>query len=222
MQWWFWALHYYHRYVCDRLHADRQFNDVVSRGLRNNFDAIVIEPGRWDCLSHIAAESGLPLIYTVPFATAYFVQNYALGAVTNPAAEAPIMTDHAVPRTFGQRFWNAMFTLYDSATLAYLYRSLRTADPKPYDSWLTTTPSLVFVNGYFASNPSQPVPVNIINVGGIHLRPARPIPSVRFSIEYKIYQNNCTLQHICVQFEFEEQITNKSIKNDRNLFATKN
>lgn len=171
------------RYVCDRLHADRQFTDIVSKGLRNNFDAIVVEPGKWDCLSYIAAETGLPLIHIAPMSAASFVQYDSLGVVTNPAAVAPVLTDHAVPRTFGQRFWNAVFTVYDSATLAYMYRLLRTVDPKPYDSWATTRPSLVFVNGHFASNPSQPVPENIINVGGIHLKPVRPIPSVRFSIK---------------------------------------
>lgn len=166
------------RRICDDLHADRRFGDIVARGAGADFDAVLVEPGIWDCLSYVAAESGLPLIYAVPMSTVYTNEWRTLGVVSNPAAIAPLMANHAVPRTFSQRFSNAVFAVYESVAYATLTRSFQTADPRPYDGRPFAPPSLMFVNGHFVSNPSRPVPANVVNVGGIHLKPAGTIPRV--------------------------------------------
>lgn len=166
------------RRICDELHANRPFSDIVARGAGASFDAILIEPGMWDCLSYVAAESGLPLIYAVPTTTMYMNEWRTLGVMSNPAAVAPPMGGHAVPRTFGQRFSNAMSAVYESVAHACLSHSLQTADPRPYDGRPYVPPSLMLVNGHLVSDPSRPVPSNVVNVGGIHLKPAGAIPQV--------------------------------------------
>lgn len=166
------------RRICDDLHANRPFSDIVARGAGASFDAILIEPGMWDCLSYVAAESGLPLIYAVPMSTMYVNEWRSLGIVSNPAAIAPLTGGHAVPRTFSQRFSNAVFAVYESVAYGYLSRSFQTAGPKPYDGRLFVPPSLMFVNGHLVSDPSRPTPANVVNVGGIHLKPPGEIPWV--------------------------------------------
>lgn len=166
------------RSICDDLHANRRFSDIVARGANASFDAVLVEPGMWDCLSYVAAESGLPLIYAIPTSTMYIIEWRTLGVVSNPATVAPLMGGHAVPRTFSQRFSNAVFAVYENVAHAWVARSLQTAAPRPYDGRPFVPPSLIFLNGHMVSDPSRPVLLNVVNVGGIHLKPAGAIPQV--------------------------------------------
>jgi len=50
---------------------------------------------------------------------------------------------------------------------------------RPYDLETSTLqPSLSFVNSHFISEASRPFPQNVIQVGGIHLKPPKNIPNV--------------------------------------------
>lgn len=167
------------RLICDRLHDDSRFKEIVARGLSAEFDAILVEPGLWDCVTYLAAESGLPLIFAVPTVSTFFQsERFVHGDLSNPAVVSTVVSDHAVPRTFAQRFSNVMERLYGAVVHAVLEQSLKTTDPKPYDSHPSVPPSLVFVNGHFVSDASKPIAPNVISVGGLHLKPAQKIPQV--------------------------------------------
>ena len=50
---------------------------------------------------------------------------------------------------------------------------------RPYDFKINTVqPSLTFVNSHFISESSRPFPQNVIQVGGIHLKPPKSIQKV--------------------------------------------
>lgn len=168
------------RFICDRLHDDRRFRDVVAGRLSARFDAILVEPGIWDCVSYlVAAEPALPFIFVVPTVSIYIgFERHFHGDVSNPAVVSSLLSDRAVPRTFGQRLVNAADTLYVTGVHASTEWWLKTVDPRPYDSRTPAPPSLVFVNGHFVSDPAKPTPANVVNVGGLHLKPAGKIPRV--------------------------------------------
>lgn len=163
---------------CQRLHDDRRFREIMAAGPRSQFDAIVVEARPFDCLTYIAAESGLPLIFTVPGSAFSLNERVALGEVSHPAVIHSLISDHSVSKTFAQRFCKTVSTLYESAVLAYLGLVLKTTEPKVFDSRPTVPPSIVFVNSHFVSDPARPTPPNVINVGGIHLNPVEKIPQV--------------------------------------------
>jgi glucuronosyltransferase len=57
--------------------------------------------------------------------------------------------------------------------------ALRYVEPREYDAVSPVTPSLMFVNGHYVSEPSNPVAQSVVHVGGIHLKPPEKLPEVR-------------------------------------------
>lgn len=56
---------------------------------------------------------------------------------------------------------------------------LKVVDPKPYHSSPVVSASLIFQNSHYVTETSgRPVPPNLIDVGGIHLKPPKGIPKV--------------------------------------------
>lgn len=170
------------RKVCEILHENDQFNDVLAKGLDSNYDAIMIEPVVADCLTYVATKSNLPLIFINPF-PATFTERTMLGYVPNPATVSSLLADHAVPITFEQRFFNTILMLYNEIIVKVHESLLKIIDRKPYDSSAPVSPSLLFVNGHVnITDAPSPRPPNVINIGGIHLKPVEKIPSVRYPL----------------------------------------
>lgn len=167
---------------CDRLHNDHRFQEIMASGPRLQFDAIIVEFRPLDCLTYIAAESNLPLIFTMPGSALSLNERVTLGEVSHPALIHSLISDHSVSKTFAQRFSNTVNMLYESAVLTYLEVILKTTEPKLYDSRPTVPPSIVFVNSHFVSDPARPTPPNVVNIGGIHLNPVKKIPQVNILI----------------------------------------
>lgn len=168
---------------CAGIYSDRRLTDLMAQGLHGRFDAIVIESSLPVCVTYVAAGTGLPVVYTAPMPTPWLADRRTFGDVPNPAAVSSILARHAVPRGFAQRFRNALLTLYAEVYVAlYDYDAGSGAgdSPKPYDAYrVPVPPSMVFVNGHYISDASRPIPANVVNVGGIHLRPPEIIPKVR-------------------------------------------
>lgn len=168
---------------CAVIYSDRRLTDLMAKGLGGHFDAIVIEPSLPVCVTYVAAGTGLPVIYTAPMPTSWLADRRTFGDVPNPAAVSSILARHAVPRTFAQRFYNTWLSLYAEAYVAlydYDTESVAGDRPNPYDAYdVPVWPSMVFTNGHYISDASRPIPANVVNVGGIHLRPPEKIPEVR-------------------------------------------
>lgn len=165
---------------CDGLHRDRRLKRLLAAGLRGNFDAILVDHSMLDCASRAAVESGLPLIFAVSSSSYFLRERATLGHFSNPATVSAVMSDHAVPGTFSQRLRSAVSAIYGSAIVAILDLQLSTTEPELYGHHGPVTPSLVFINNHFVSEPASPTPANVIGVGGIHLKPAKALPAVRY------------------------------------------
>lgn len=168
------------RRYCDLLLRDQRFVDVLERGLRADYDAVVLETFAVShCGTYPAAGSGLPVIFVDPLPIAEFAMaRHAFGDVPNPAVVSSMMSRHAVPKSFGQRFANTFTSLYNAVSIARLNFLYETFNPKPYDMVAPVQPSIAFVNSHFISDAARPIPSNVVNVGGIHLKPAKKIPQV--------------------------------------------
>ncbi|KAE9540022.1 hypothetical protein AGLY_005274 [Aphis glycines] len=163
------------RSQCDVIYSHAE----MKRLLRDStgFDAVIIESFWSECMSYVAARLGLPLIYVTPLPVVAFMERTITGHVSNPAVVSNLMTGYAIPATFGQRLTNAALQVYGSAVQRYKEFQLRyTEPPKEYDLVDPVPPSLVFVNRHFISDAPSPVPRNVIDVGGIHLKAAKVLP----------------------------------------------
>ncbi|VVC25562.1 Hypothetical protein CINCED_3A018273 [Cinara cedri] len=165
---------------CDNIYNDHRLTDLMAKGLDGHFDAIVIEPGLPSCMTYVAAGTSLPLVYSAPMPTMWLADRRTFGDVPNPAAVSSILARHAVPKTFAQRFSNTLLTLFAEAYIALRASTTKSVvddGPKPYDTYdVPVPPSIVFTNGHYISDASRPIPANVVNVGGIHLKPPERIP----------------------------------------------
>lgn len=168
------------RSYCDTIHRNGRFRALLESADRGptGFDVVVVEPLWLDCMSHVAAELDVPLVYVMPSPMVTFLERPFLGHVSNPAAVSHVMARHAVPDTFVRRLTNAALLAYSAFVFAYSDSWYKYTEPKPYDGRPTVAPSAVFVNSHFVTEPSRPVTPNVVEVGGIHLNQPKPIPNV--------------------------------------------
>ncbi|KAE9543336.1 hypothetical protein AGLY_003247 [Aphis glycines] len=54
---------------------------------------------------------------------------------------------------------------------------MKKTDPQPYDLVKPKKPSLVFMNTHYITDAPRPLPANVIQVGGIHLKSPNSIPN---------------------------------------------
>lgn len=172
------------RSLCDAIFRDDRMVAAMrpSSDGGSSYDMVIVEPVGSECVSHAATAMGLPLVFVVPSPMISHFEGAFLGHVPNPAVVSHLMAGHAVPRSFVQRFGNAVLLAYSVFAVRYSEWSLKreaAAAPKPFDVLEPVRPSAVFVNSHFATEVSRPVPPNVVQVGGLHLEQPKSLPSVR-------------------------------------------
>lgn len=146
------------------------YNNSVIQSIMNdskpNFDIIIIELQASECISYLSVKLNIPLIYVAP---------------------PPIVSYVNVPRTFFERLINAILLFYTSSIRHYKFWTLSIVDTKPMNMVEPIEPSIVFSNAHDISDVSRPLLPNVIQIGGIHLRPPKRIPNV----SKHFYSINC-------------------------------
>lgn len=169
------------RQLCDILFDHDRMKDILRDDGTgpDDFDVIIIEPLASTCVSYVAAKLGLPLIYVIPSPMLTHHERTFLGQVPNPATVSNLLADHAVPRSFVQRFVNTALLAYTTSFLKYVEWSAKRADPKPYDFVPTVQPDAIILNSHYITEYPRPTAPNVVEVGGIHLGQPKGIPLVR-------------------------------------------
>jgi len=162
---------------CGVIFDHSQMQEVLDGRLRL-FDVVFADAIWSDCVSYAATVLRVPAIYVVPSPIVTYTERSFFGHVINPAAVSNLMSKFAVPKTFADRFANAMETVYGAWLLWSEERRLRQSDPQPFDAVDLVRPSLTFTNTHFITEPSRPLTPDIVQIGGIHLTPPGPIPKV--------------------------------------------
>lgn len=166
------------RRFCTEVYEHDRMRDIL-RGRRPRFDAFVTEPFSSECVSYAASRLDVPLIYVVPPPALTHLERPLFGHVPNPAAVAHVLSPTgSAPRTFARRLANAALTVYCAVLTWHADRTLRRADPRPYDRADPVKPSVTFANTHFVAEPSRPLPPNVVQIGGIHLSRPKSIPQV--------------------------------------------
>ncbi|CAH1722244.1 unnamed protein product [Aphis gossypii] len=165
---------------CDTVYKNRQFDQLVHDGNGGNserkFDLIIMETRNLDCTSYLANALNLPIIFTMPSPMKTFTERSLTGHVSNPATVSHVMALQAVPKTFVQRFTNAALLAYSTLRTTYDVWIMKMTNPRRYQSSTKVNPSIIFLNTYHITEASRPVVPNVIEIGGIHLKPKNKLP----------------------------------------------
>jgi len=166
-------------FMCDKVYSIMQLNKIMEDNENTNFDILIIEHLGYDCDLYLAKKLKLPFIYLISSPMLTFTERSIFGNIPNPATISYLFSDHAIPKTFVQRFLNTAILTYSTVLLNYDKWIRNYSTNRPYDLGTSTVrPSLTFVNSHFISEASRPFPQNVIQVGGIHLKPPGSIPNV--------------------------------------------
>jgi glucuronosyltransferase len=86
--------------------------------------------------------------------------------------------------TFKERLWNQVLTIYDNSLYKfvhmpyqqYMYSKFFPDAKRSFDEMYKNT-SIMFINNHFSHSFPRPHQANQIEIGGIHVKPAKPLPS---------------------------------------------
>lgn len=165
------------RMQCDQVYKNSKMKEILSSE-RTDFDLLIIEFFASDCVSYIASKLNLPLIYVTPLPANALMDRTITGHVSNPSTVTEMFSFHSVSKTFIQRLTHIFLLIRFKIIKEYKELILKYTDPKQYDLIEPISPSLIFVNRHFITDASSPIPTNVINVGGIHLKTPQNLPEV--------------------------------------------
>ena len=106
-------------FMCDKVYKSVELNKIMEEKEKSNFDLLIVETLGYDCELYLADKLNLPLIYLVSSPMVTFAENFISGDMPNPATISHFYADHAVPRTFAQRFSNTLLLGYSVILLSY-------------------------------------------------------------------------------------------------------
>ena len=134
---------------------------------------------------------------SVPFVTHYATSIYpgllrAMGAPIDYASVPAPPTEFDNKMTFIQRTRNLVFNeLFDLARRLYILKSIEQVVQKHFPgvksmAEVAGDASLSIINSHPVTNWPRSLPPNIIPIGALHTRPAKPLPIVRFHVEFVV------------------------------------
>ena len=148
------------------------------------FDLLVAEMFNTDCLLAFAHKFKVPII---GFSSCIFMP-WTPGRVGNPDNPAYIPTQfvpYSDKMNFVERFFNTFWNIFHKLHYPFLmdapaHRIAKQhfGESLPALSQLARNTSLIFVNNHFSFNRPRPLVPGVIEVAGIHIKPAKPLPKV--------------------------------------------
>lgn len=163
------------RVACDAIYGHPLMADIMN-GAAQQFDLVITEPFMSKCVAYVATVLRVPMVYVFPPPMATFLERPLTGHIPNPAVAGHVLSGHGTPKTFSERFANAVLTAYCSALTWYSEWKMQRTNPRPYDAVDLVKPSVIFANSHFITEPSRPLTPDVVQIGGIHLTPPKSIP----------------------------------------------
>ncbi|XP_050419840.1 UDP-glucosyltransferase 2-like [Adelges cooleyi] len=165
------------RDICDAAFEFGPIRELLAAG-RGHYDLIVLEPFYSPCLSYLAHRLGVPEIYVIPSPMITPMEAPVFGTGPNPAYVPNLLYGgDAALDDFAQRLANFVLSTYVKVVPWLTDARMANAEPKPYDvDDVRHKPSLLFANTRHITEPPRPFHVNMIQIGGIHLKTTELLP----------------------------------------------
>lgn len=167
------------RQFCDIVYNNAQMKKIMKNNKNQMFDLVIIETLGVNCVSYLATKLNLPMIYLIPSPMITYAERSFHGHIPNPATISSLCYEHSFPKTFYERFQNTVLSIYSFLYINVEEWIVKFISEKPYHSITHyVQPSLIFVNSHYITEASRPFPPTVVQIGGIHLKPARNISKV--------------------------------------------
>lgn len=168
---------YYDRMFCDKMTKFKLFEDVVEG--KQVFDVILLKPLYAPCTAYIGHKLNIPKIYLVPSPNPTYLYATSLDENYNPSYESNLYFTKRIPRGFLQILNNFILCVVSMFIPWLVENSKKIWDPKLYDiEGVHHNPSLVFINSHPVTNVPRQLPLNAVEIGGIHLKPPKQLSHV--------------------------------------------
>jgi glucuronosyltransferase len=158
------------------------------------FDLIIMEAFFNDCFLGFAHKFNTPVVQVCSFGGAEWMSNW----IGNPHPQAYVpgaFTTYSDRMTFWERLVNTLNGVFGGIGRKYYYLPQQDAiarkyfnytDDLPPISELETSTTLVLLNHHFSLSYPKPLMPNMVQVGGMHIKPAKTLPKVISSIHLVI------------------------------------
>ena len=165
---------------CHQTYQDPQFQELVNQ----KFDLVFMDSFGNECFLGFIHKLGAPFVYVAPMPVSSFV-SHQVGNRLLPSVVPMFIDGFSREMTFVQRLYNTILTPLTSwgfrrhfSTMEAIYKEYLGNDiPSPDD--ILGNMSLILSNSHFSYNTPMPTLPDVVEIGGIHCRPGRPLPEVR-------------------------------------------
>lgn len=153
--------------------------------MEESFDLILMQPMFNDCALGLVYRLGAPLVLFSPVSVAGFLVDKI--GLHFPSSVVPnLLLDLPMEMDFYQRFLNFGFDVLLGVTIKFYYQPAihaifrdKVGDDVPTVNEILANTSLILSNGHFSLQGHKPLTPDVVEVGGLHSRPAKPLPKVR-------------------------------------------
>lgn len=155
-----------------------------------HYDLVITELLASRCDLYLASHLGIPHVAIMSSQMLTWYHD-SFGSPSNPSYITTLNSRYPKPETFVQRFWNFVdyvticmyFKYIDSGATAMGRRYF--GNDRPHAEALLRNVSMVFLNTHLNFDLSKPLVTNFKEIGGIHLKPLKSLPTVRMYIIIK-------------------------------------
>ncbi|CAI6347498.1 unnamed protein product [Macrosiphum euphorbiae] len=147
-----------------------------------HFDLVITELLASRCDLYLASHLGIPHVAIMSSQMLTWYQD-SFDSPSNPSYITTLNSPYPKPETFVQRFWNVV----DYVTIFMYFKYIDTAatvmgrkyfgNDRPHAEALLRNVSMVFLNTHSNFDLSKPLATNFKEIGGIHLKPPKPLPT---------------------------------------------
>jgi len=164
--------------VCRQSYDLPQVKELINQ----KFDLIFFQPLFNDCVLGLIHRLKAPLVLFFPTTAPTFLLS-KLGGDHPPSVTPNLFLGYSDEMTFPQRFFNFGASAFMEGVLRFYYEPAMTAIYReklghdiPNVREILGNTSLALSNGHFSLSKPKPYLPDIIDVGGIHSKPAKPLP----------------------------------------------
>ena len=172
--------------TCETVLSQPKVQELIKS--KDRFDVVINDLFHTDCFLAFAYKFKATVI-AVSTSVLMPWANDRMGNPENPSYIPHLFTPYSDKMNFYERMMN-MLTLNLFKLMYYLYVDIPTneivrrnfGEDVPDLSEIAKNTSLVLVNSHFSLNAPRPLVPGVVEVGGIHISPPKPLPKVSFYV----------------------------------------
>jgi glucuronosyltransferase len=188
--------------LADKFLQQKAVQDLIHSN-DQEFDLIIAEAFNHDCVLGFAHKFKAPIVQVVTFGGTSWMADW----VGNPTPYSYVpdpFQDFSDRMDFWERLLNTLGVTLQKLTRLFYFLPKQQAllekyfsdyAPLPSISELDSSTSLLLLNHHFSISYPKPLMPNVVQVGGMHVKPAKKLPAVSRSLCYVLFRygrlNDC-------------------------------